>query len=473
MNIIEFREQSVPSKDSIIFCIVDNVDSYKSAWQKELIKNISDFCLQNITIQGYTVLVGHNEDALLAQASNYNSKYAVVFSTGTEFITRYVFFDLLEKLCQEEEFFIMGHVLDRNEFYYELHHQCYVVNLNLFKELGCPVIGREEFFSPHIQLEPSRSQENYHDAHTPVWVKAGTLEKEYAHKAHGWNILSLAFKKNLPVKVFTEEFRESKKHYYPENEASFFNEVNYAYARFNFCSGLAIYPINSESMSWDKVDGPIEQLVVPASGLGWIEHLYYIGYNENTVVKFFDYSPSTLEYVRDVVNWDGKDYTTFFKNHFNNKYGYLKNGNSVIYCGPQDIEKEWNEFVSVFDWPILWADIKSKVKFEFHLVNLLDTSANFDWISATQGTTLINISNIYNYIGTSSFYSLKQRLNAENHIINNLKEINPDMYVHVSRRAYDGYYLSTDSHLTRAVNLTTADINDLKKPTWHYGADWT
>lgn len=472
MNTIEFCEQNVPRKDNIIFCIVDNIDSYKSAWQQELIKNISDFCLQNITIQGYTVLVGYNEDELLKKASAYNSNYAVVFSTGTEFVTRYVFFDLLESLCQEEEFFIMGHVLDRGEFYYELHHQCYVVNLNLFKTLEDQSIGQAEFFSPHSQFEPIRSNETYHDSHTPVWVQPGTNLKEYAHKAHGWKILSQAFEKNLPVKVFTEDFRESKKHYYPENESSFFNEINYAYSRFNFCSGLAIYPINSETMSWDKAQGPIEQLIVPASGLGWIEHLYYIGYDENTIVKFFDYSPATLEYLNEIVKWDGVDYPNFFKEHFSKKYGYLENGNSIIYCGPQDIEQEWKEFTLSFDWDTVWNDIKRKVRFEFHHVNLLDTTADLSWIRKTQGTTLINLSNIYNYIGTSTFYSLKQRLNAENSIITRLKEINPEMYVHMSRRSYDGFGIAASPQLTSANKLETVDINNLKKPPWHYGADW-
>lgn len=472
MNIIEFQEEAVPKKDSIIFCIVDNTDSYKTAWVQELIKNISDFCLQNITIQGYTVLVGYDEDELLKKASTYNSKYAVVFSTGTEFITRYVFFELLENVCREE-FFIIGHVLDRGEFYYELHHQCYAVNLNLFRDLNCPQVGKPEFFSPHVQLEPTRSVENYHDDHTPLWVKQGVDLKNYTHKAHGWNILSLAFEKNLPVITFDDEFRESKKHYYPENESAWFNEINYTYSRFNFCSGLAIYPINSEKMNWKHVPGPLEQLIVPASGLGWIEHLYHVGYNENTVVKFFDYSPSTLEYVKDITNWDGTDYPTFFKNHFGKKYGYLENGRSIIYCGPQDIEQEWKEFVAAFDWHTVWNDIKSKVTFEFHLVNLLDTSADFSWITATQGTTLINISNIYNYIGTSTFYSLKQRVYSENNIIDTLKDINPNMYVHVSRRAYDGFYAKSDAHLTTVSNLTTTNINSLKKPTWHYGSDWT
>lgn len=472
MNIIEFREHNVAHKNNIIFCIVDNIGSYQSEWQKEIIKNISDFCLQNITIQGYTVLVGYNEDELLKKASTYDSKYAVVFSTGTEFITRYVFFDLLEKLCQEEDFFIMGHVLDRGEFYYELHHQCYVINLNLFKELTDQSVGQVEFFSPHTQIEPNRSKETYHDAHTPLWVAQGSNLKEYSHKAHGWKLLSQAFEKNLPVKVFTEDFRESKKHYYPENEESFFNEINYAYSRFNFCSGLAIYPINSETMSWSSVPGPIEQLVVPASGLGWIEHLCHIGYTENTVVKFFDYSPATLEYISEIVNWDGKDYPKFFKNHFAKKYGYLQNGNSIIYCGPQDIEQEWADFVSSLDWSNVWNDIKSKVRFEFHLVNLLDTTADLNWITATNGTTLINISNIYNYIGTSTFYSLKQRLNAENNIITKLKEINPNIYVHVSRRAYDGFDLPTYPQLTSVKNLLPVEISSLKKPTWHYGPDW-
>jgi len=468
MNIKEFKEGT--SSNDIIFCIIDNTHTYTNDWNRELIKNISDFCLQNITIQGYTVLQGTNEDLLLQEAATRSSKYAVVLTTGTEFITRYVFFDLLNDLYQKETFFLLGHVLDRKEFYYELHQQCYVINLEMYKKLGMPEIGQQQFFSPHVQLCPIRSIDTYHDEHTPKWVMKGTESAQYQHKAHGYNILSIAFEQNLPIKVFDETFRESKKHYYPENDHSFVDQINYAYSRFNFCSGQAIYPINSEQMKFD-VPGPLRQLIVPASGLGWVEHLVNIGYNEHTVVKFFDYSPPTLEYLRAITTWDGVDYTNFFKSFMDCKYGYLQNSESIIYCGPQDIETEWEEFSSQFDWKNLWDDIKSKVRFEFHLVNLLDSTSELNWIDNVDGVSLINVSNIFNYIGTATFYSTKQRLHAESNLINKLRDKVPDIYVQISRFASDGF-ISRETGIKHVADIPLIKITDLNAPTWHQ-TDWS
>lgn len=463
--------EPVTARNDLVFCILDNTHTYSNAWHRELVKNITDFCLQNITIQGYTVLQDTNEEQLLKAAAAIDARYAVVLAAGTEFITHYVFFDLLNNLISQQDFFILGHVLDRKDCYYELHQQCYVINLDQYKDLGCPAIGQQEFFSQHAQSTPIRSDETYHDEHTPIWVKAGTKTTIYEHKAHGWNILSLAFKNKLPVLVFNEKFRAAKKHYYPEYESSFLQEINYAYKRANFCSGLAVYPINSEQMKFD-VPGPLRQLIVPASGLGWIEHLARIGYDETTVVKFFDYSPPTLEYLKEVVAWDGRDYPAFFKEFMTRKYSYLENSDFIAYCGPQDIAAEWAKFSDQFDWSVLWADIRSKVRFEFHLTNLLDSTDELDWIETVEGISMINISNIFNYIGTATFYSMKQRVHAERALFDRLKAKLPNIYVQVSRFAADGF-VSQDHTIRPASEFTLANLSELNTPTWHTQGDWT
>jgi len=152
-----------------------------------------------------------NEDTYLKSvAPDYD--YAIVCRAGHEFINRQVFVEEIDK----DNFFIMGHILDREMLnaYYELHTQCYIINLKTYKELGCPAIGRQSFHSSHKQIQPLRSDENYHDDYTPLWVHPGSHEKSYEHKPHGWNILSIAFKHSLPVLVFNNTLRTSKKFNY-------------------------------------------------------------------------------------------------------------------------------------------------------------------------------------------------------------------------------------------------------------------
>ena len=457
MNVITFKEDC-PAKDNIVFCIVDNTSKYSH--NKEVVKNIADWTIQNITILGYTVLVSVDEDSLLHHASTLNASHAVVLSTGTEFINSYDWFEYVEKYCLLD-FFIAGHILDRGDAFYELHHQCYIINLNIYKSLGCPFIGQQELLSSHTQYSPIRSTENIHDDYTPVHVKAGGTKCNFNHKCHGWNILSIAWDNNCSTLVFDHKLRNDKIHYYPEYN-SYYDQISYAHARDGFCSGVAIYLSNSETNIPVSISGPIEQLVVPASGLNWAKYLEEHKFTKDTVVKFYDYSFLTLEYMKYLVdNWNGEDYTTFALNYMKNKFKFI--GGNIPYCGSTNLQD-----IS----PELWKTIKDNVRFEFHWVDLLDTTKNLDWIDQTPNT-IVNLTNLFNYIGTSTFRSVRERVHCENSFIEKLQDRVPNAYAIFTRRAADGFANVQSNVAITAKDITLTDIKCLKKPTWHMNNDWS
>ena len=453
MNVIKFSEQHREPKTSIVYCIIDKTNLYTH--NKEVIKNISDWTIQNITILGYKVLVSPDEDSLLKEAATTDAKYAVVISTGTEFINGYNWFDEVEEFCREG-FFLAGHILDRKEFYYELHDQCYIINLDSFKLLGQPTVGKAEHFSPHLQIEPFRSEENLHDDYTPTWVKRGGNIKQYQHRAHGWNLLSIGFKNNLSVKVFDEKLRSNKHHYYPEYD-SYFNQSAFLYQRQGFCNGMALYLGNSETVISVPVQNNIKQLVVPASGLNWVKYLEENGYDENTLVEFYDYSFLTLEYMQHLIkSWDGNNYKEFALNYFQNKFNFI-NAN-IPYCGSitEDIIPNWKHIVDT-------------VKIKFRWLDLLDSNNDLSWI--TDGA-IINVTNIFNYIGTATVRSVRERVFLENLFISRIQEIAPNATVIFTRRAADGFIDSDQNKAILAKDLKLTDIEQLKKPTWHM-YDWS
>jgi hypothetical protein len=127
--------QSKNSSSSIVFVFLDIVSQCQTSWTAELVKNLSDFVLTNILDNGYNVLQGLDEDQLLKEASE-NYSYAVVLSTGTEFINGIKFFQEVEnRINSNEELFLIGHIPDRDDGYYELHQQCYIINLKKYKEI--------------------------------------------------------------------------------------------------------------------------------------------------------------------------------------------------------------------------------------------------------------------------------------------------------------------------------------------------
>jgi len=372
MNIISF--ENFP-RNNIAFCFVDNTNTYQSSI-KELIKNQSDYTITNLYSKGYNVYQGTCEDSLLKHTTNLGYNYAVVFSTGTEFINGDKFFENIGSLISKE-FFIAGHILDRGDAYYELHHQCYVINLIKYKQLGYPEIGQQELGALHVEVTPIRSDNNLHDNYTPVWVKQGYTSREYNHKAHGWNILQLAFDNNETILIFDNDIRNNKKHFYPENPTEFYKHLPWAYMRQSYCANEFIH---LESTDNAIPAGSYQQLLVPASGLSWVD---MVDPSVTTNVIMYDYNLAALNY--------------------------------------------WKEHV-----PKL-----SNVSYQFIHIDILHNDIDLSILDQDAGT-FVNLTNIFAYEGTAFFCSLEYRRRREAQLLNKLQEFN-NIVVYQSVKAADGF----------------------------------
>jgi len=362
-------------KNKIIFCVVNDIHTYADDSIKSTIQNILDFTLSNLYVKGYKAIVNVDEDEILQLAKDYD--YAVVMSPGTEFINGVEFFNSLEKLI-EKDFFIAGHILDRSLYhaYYELHHQCYVVNMMYYKFLNCPTVGKLSKNSPHSQIVPIKSIENWHDDYTPKIVSKGTRIQEYHHKCHGWNLLKHAFENNLNVLVFDESIRNNKKHYYPESKEDYDKNASYIDQKFNYCKKEFVHTDNTE---WaNEINGTYNQIAIPASGT------LYLNLIEKGNVIFFDYNQRSLDY-------------------------WMEN------C----IRKQG----------INYKFVKTDLLNDLVLIDHLDPDLK----------TLVNLSNIFCYEGTAAKYSLKHRLTAQNNLVSALKNKVKDININFTIRADDGH----------------------------------
>lgn len=452
---LEFNTPS--GSPDIVFIFLDRTVKCSSNWSRELVKNLSDYVLVNIQNHGFNVIQGLDEDSLLQKASEKYS-HAVVLSTGTEFINGDEFFHETEKLVySDKDFFIMGHIADRDDGYYELHDQCYIIDLRKLKNLGFPKIGDFSYYDDHSQIQPLRSQENIHDDYTPLWIKQGSTEKTYKHKWHGWNIISVALKNNLPLVVFPEEFRNNKKFYYPNYEASFIPASSYLYGKQSVASQTLFYPHNTEEMYDLTLNGPIRQLIIQASGLQWIDYLVKYGYDENTTVRFVDYNLFAVETMMTIVKrWNGLNYEQFIT---------AVVGGRASLVGKE--AKDWiAPSVKVQDVkinPQVWNDIKTKVKFDFRHEDLvLNTGLEVSsWVDNVPNT-VIHLSHIFNYDPVAAFVPLKHRLYNENLLLKKLKEYVPEAHI-LMGRSCEGFTEQTVGKI---------DIKSLKTPTWHANGEW-
>jgi hypothetical protein len=405
-------------------------------------KNLSDFVISNINDKGFNVIQGIDEDLLLKEAAE-NYTHAVVLSTGTEFINGDEFFNEVElEVYSDKEFFLIGHIPDRDDGYYELHEQCYLINLKIYKDLGYPAVGKFEYYSPHTQIEPQRSTENIHDDYTPLWIVAGDKERTYKHKWHGWNIISVGLANHKYVKVIQERFRKNKQFYYSNYEPAFLKASTYLYGKNQIAAQTIFYPHNTENIVKIEFEGPIRQLVTQASGLNWIDYLITHGYNKDTVVRFVDYNLFALECMKEITdNWNGSNYSIFVKDYINKRAEFLgKDGSSWLAAGGKLYDTDIPE----------WTQIKETVNFEFRHEDLvlnktLDVST---WVDNVP-KTIIHLSHIFNYDPAAPFYPLKHRVYSERLLKEKLK-----------------------SHVPNATIIMLGSVEPTVRPTWHMNGDW-
>lgn len=362
-------------KNKITFCIVDDIDTYSNNLIRNTIRNILDYTISNLHTKGYNFFVDKDENKLLRSSGNYD--YAVIMSPGTEYINGYAFFDALHKLV-EKDFFIAGHILDRTMYdaYYELHHQCYVVNIKQYKELGSPEVGSSVKGTLQRLVEPQRSLENYHDDYTPKYVGKGSTEKTYNNLCHGWNLLKCAFERDYKVLVFDETMRTNKKHYYPESEKDYQDSVVYIKEKFEYCKNEFIHTDNTE---WNTgIQEKYNQLVLPASG-----RLYLDCIEEGRVI-FYDYNQSSLDYWKTNIQ-----------------------------------PKENVEYVFVY----------TNLLKELRIVDYLDPNLK----------TLVNLSNVFCYEGTVAYYSLQERKLAQDKLTNLINGKVKDVKINFTLKADAGH----------------------------------
>jgi hypothetical protein len=457
---------------AIVCCIVDNTDRYSSGWAREVSVNISDFMLHRFDKHGYDIFIDADENKLLAAASADGYTHAVVVATGMSLGLSDRLFPAIDKLC-EQDFFIAGHILDRNENsywrngYYELHHQFYIVRLADYLELNSPIVGDQETVT-HTQIEPLRSIEcKYNDHEVAEWINPGTVEKQYDMKCHGWNILSVALANNKTLIDLGDAIRTNKKYLYYEHDHVFLREMGDIYYNQFFCNNFTPAWNSDHLREYTDIKKPIEQYISVGIGVNWIRNLEQLGVTANTKVIFTDINHNTLQFMKALVEeWNGNDYASFYRSHLpimpNNLIHNIDN--HIAYAN-----SEWETFLTKFDnWNEVWVKIKA-LTFEYVLIDYMSTY-NLDWITPGKNT-VINLSDMFTHSPYIATQSLKYRVSCENKLFNKIKQVDPNIYLIMTSRASDGYFSKRQQRDGIVSTFELTDINLLNRPNWH-STDW-
>lgn len=338
-------------------------------------------------------------DRLLERACKTNKSILVVSVPGTTFKEKTALTTVWPYFEQNKNMLMMGHILDNNarkedsNYYWSIHPQFFAINLVLYKQLGRPKFNK---MSSSEFCIGQRSEENFHDNYTPLWVKPSDERvTENLKCGYGSNIINEALKNGCEIGNVPNIIRLNKKFHYPENENGIdMLETENDLVLGNFHGGWNfVYIFNTEDypkdfvsvcpvtvwkdgafttkafdnikdfMSQHKVDSYVN---VSSGWLGdWWSYLFNFDQNK---ICYFDINSASLFYKKMLIeNWPGPKHILL--GDFLYKHGDVKNSNMFFNLinlqRPKDLEK-WRDDLNNYCTTIMdtWGVDEFQAHFE-------------------------------------------------------------------------------------------------------------
>ena len=418
-----YYDYNILKEKKIAIGWLDITSKIKDTTALSLTKNITEYWVQENSNYDLKTCCFDNVDSILDWTNNYDINYLIVLATGnTLSYKNNLFRELCKFLDKNKDCVLFGHILDKKEKYYELHHQCFIVDISWWKTNGKPNFGSEDNI-PWKTLEPIRSLENWHDDYTPHWIEPGNEIKNYTGKRQGWHLINHALRTTGKICSFDEIIRESKYYLYPEVENEFHNKN---YIVLDSLQSYVHYIANTESPP-PKINAEVNGVICTASGITPLLCSYSASLKPHSKVTVFDYSPVALVIQKKIITSNFN-----FRNFKKSFYDIIKDEEVLnLLRADSNIEKMQDIINALLSegledfiervWPTL--------KFNYKVVNMLNIH-DFKRVllSHKNEPTLIHLTNILHYQNTSWIYGAKHRYRIEKEILDLFLKHGKDKY---------------------------------------------
>ena len=269
------------------------------------------------------IIVGTSVNDVLDKASEHEVDFCIVQSVG-HIIMEATFFSLIEKWIDKQNFFVTGHIMDKNtknknnpsgkEGYYGLHKQCMLVNLDYYKKFDKPVFGDKNSTETFV-VKAKRHVKDIHDDYTPLSLAPTEELTICTPLVDGWNFISTSLANDLTVYNFHPKIRDSKQYIYPSTSAEELSkQLNWIQNIVDYAP-QCVFLWNTENykdLKYVSLNKPVNKLYSVAASFKPNMILNHFGFHENTEVVFYDYSKPSLAFKKLLVTqWDGEDYPAF------------------------------------------------------------------------------------------------------------------------------------------------------------------
>jgi len=398
---------------------LDISDKIKDTTSLALSKNITEYWVQEIANYVLETACKQNPDELLSWADEIGLKYVMIISIGSNLSKRQnLLNEIPDFLAQHPDLCIAGHLLDKKDKFYELHHQCYIINIEWWREAGRPKMGSEDQNIIWSTTEPTRSEENWHDDYTPHWVAPGVQQKEYTGRRFGWNIMDTALKQGKKLYSFTEIIRDSKYYLYPEVS---FDVHTKLFEVMNHMQGYTHFVANTETPPDRMLETDIQGAICTSGGITPLLSAYISNLKPYSKITIFDFSPLSLTLQREITK-PGFD----FKNFKDSFYKIVGSVDFSMFRAETNIDKMQEIIDKLMPQGLedFIRDVWPTMNIQFFNYNFFETYRLRNLLDRHIGEkTYIHLTNILHYQNSAWLYSSTHRYNIENDVFNIFSEL--------------------------------------------------
>lgn len=257
------------------------------------------------------ILHADSIDQGLIENSNYD--HILFMAAGARIYDSGIIFDIEKEILDNPNYLAAAHILDWKQDWYELHQQFVLVNVKNWKSIGQPIFGNRTPATDNLVVL-QRSELNYHDDYTPLWIRDTQQRQLQYHSRPGWNFIDQALKNNLKILNWNQTVRNKRTYYYPESQSKDFyfalldrdpskvTNPNQRQLIKELITGVAdqIWVINSENMNILNNEQQYEVIALPASGFKYLDIFRSNALIKSGEIVIYDYNNKSLEWIKHI-----------------------------------------------------------------------------------------------------------------------------------------------------------------------------
>ncbi len=411
-------------------------------------------------------------DQILDQATCGGYRWCLILPYGHIIAERWTpehwraqdFFTVLGEGVDQEDFLVAGSIVGDAGAWYGFANECLLVNLEMYQRLSAPPFN----VACRQPVEVPRVERRVEDERIAALLPAGESEMQEPNLP-GWNMIATSLRHGVPVVGFDASLLGGTLDLSakcPSRTRAFANYLNHGIADYRpddahpelspdqiaflnmvqpqttgARNGVFLWNIEA----YDDIETPCEEFKPPISSLYSVAAgfkpnriLHTHGWDDSTRVVYFDYSPKALQIRKYMVDhWTGEDFPDFVGQLFRvfpypATYYQLWGDTTPDDVESSDIEQMWQRELQRWGTAQIfrqhWQAYR-QLQHAYVCCNILtESSLLFEQI-AEEPNAIIWWSNAFFTMYGNWFYSLDQRRQMYETWIQQIAQLNPDLFL--------------------------------------------